>query len=111
MTHPIRLDILQNGRIDRAIFEQVLARIVLQEINLQLLTAAGIFSPRMPLSQVQAWRAEQVRINNLGPISDAERTRITAHERRELNDWANAMQRGAAKQRAGMDAAFLQAAE
>lgn len=113
MTQPaIYFDLInEDGTLNRAAFEEILARKVLTETNMRLCLEAKMRAPRsVPLGLTHAWYADCVKANKLGPLPEGERNRITNQQRVALNDLAATMQRKAAEQREAMGA-FLTAAE
>lgn len=109
---PTYLELLnEDGTRNAAAFASILNRRVTAEINLRLCAAAGIRAPSLSLGEIAAWRAGVVKTLDQSLVGPAERRRVEAYERAELEAFVSAMQEGARKQRDAMNAAYLEAAE
>ena len=99
------LDLLHpDGSRNEAAFAAILASRIAAETNLALCVAAGLSIPRgTPLDGVRAARAALAATVDPALVSTAQRERIAAHERAELDAWVAAAQRGATRQRAAMN--------
>lgn len=107
------LDLLNSdGTRNILAFAEILARRIEAETNLRLCASISLRPPSdLGMGEVAAWRAEQVKLRGLGPVSADERKRIADHELREMDHWVRVAQQAAGKQRDAMNAAYALAAE
>lgn len=96
-----------DGTPNLAAFTQILDSRVRAEIASRLCVAANLWAPKsVPLGDLRAWHAAQVKLHGLGPLSNEEVARITRQERDALDSWVQTMQVAARRQKRAMDDAF-----